>query len=302
MRLFLCTFSLSVSVFRFALMLLITGMTVPAAAMRIESDNLVIRSVGEGMSPADFEALARQVEATLEQVRSFWSADPMIRTSGKILVELDASDVKADYSFFFFRPEQGRRIRVVRVAVGASGKPHQLAHKLTSALFPNSDKLIRNMMGEASELRFGNIESFPMCGHSTDYWVSALVQTGAYTPLDRLGSDHGDWGMFIVNNVPRVQDRAKQHASYIEAGSFGDFLVRKYGAERLKRFHQTSLASPRPWQAVYGISLEQLEAEWLADLNDKAEKGKGVVATMAKWLTTDPAAACFEARRYQFAK
>ena len=65
-----------------------------------------------------------------------------------------------------------------------------MVHKLTHALFPTEDKLIRNMMGIPTELRFGNPCSFPMCGYDPDAWVTAIRRTGSYIPLDGLGEAH----------------------------------------------------------------------------------------------------------------
>jgi hypothetical protein len=36
------------------------------------------------------------------------------------------------------------------------------------------------MMGEASEIRFGNPLSFPMCGFNKDEWVMAILQAGSF--------------------------------------------------------------------------------------------------------------------------
>jgi len=283
------------------LAMLLLGATLPSLAATFENEHLEIRDVNGRMPAEQFEVLARKVETTLQQLLEFWSTDPMAARLGKIVVELDDSDTKANYSFFFFRQEQGRRVRVVRVA-GGGERPHHLARKLTSALFPNADKLIRNMMGEPAEVRFGNFQSFPMCGYSTDYWVAALVQMGTYIPLSRLGADHGDWGMVIVNNVPKVQDRAKQHASYIEAGSLGDYLIRQYGVDRMKRFQQLSRTTPRPWQEVFGLGLDQLEAQWLAAVKARAAEHRDETAALVGWLRADPDSACLVAQQHQGAR
>ena len=202
--------------------LALTG--VPALGAPIETERLIIRDVTGNISPESFKKLASKADLTLTKVLQFWSTEPRIKQFGKIVVEFDHSDPKANYSFFFFRQEKGQKVRVVGV-FGGGEDPHHLAHKLTSAVFPNSDKLIRNMMGEASEVRFGNPLSFPMCGFDKDCWVIALSRAGSYIPLAKIGSEHSDWGMEIQNNLPKVKDRVKQHTSYLEAGSFGEFLI-----------------------------------------------------------------------------
>jgi len=273
--------------------LALTG--VPALGAPIETERLIIRDVTGNISPESFKRLASKADLTLTKVLQFWSTESRIKQFGKIVVEFDHSDPKANYSFFFFRQEKGQKVRVVGV-FGGGEDPHHLAHKLTSAVFPNSDKLIRNMMGEASEVRFGNPLSFPMCGFDKDCWVIALSQAGSYIPLAKIGSEHSDWGMEIQNNLPKVKDRVKQHTSYLEAGSFGEFLINTYGIEKMKQFNQLSTKNPRPWKEVYGVTLEALEAKWLEAIRSKSQGKEETISTLVKLLRDNPNTACTSAQ------
>jgi len=267
-----------------------------ATCATFETEQLVIHDATGNLSPERFERFIHKADSTFAKVLQFWSTEPIAQQFGKINIEFDNSNPKANYSFFFFKQENGHRIRVVRVS-GSDEAPHQLAHKLTSAVFPNPDKLIRNMMGEASEKRFGNPQSFPMCGFSNDNWVMALLQTGTYIPLTKLGPNHTDWGMEIENNVtPKVKDRVKQHASYVEAGSFGEFLIQTYGLEKIKQFNSLSRNTPRPWNEIYGISLEQLEAKWLEAVRSTSLKDEKKLSLLVEMLKDDPNAACHSAQ------
>jgi len=277
----------------FCLMLLM-GISV-AQGVAVETENLIIRDITGDLPPSRLELFAKKVESTLAAVLKFWSADSRVKEMGKIIVEFDRPLPKADSSFFFWRKEEGIRVRVVKV-FGGDENPHLLAHKLTSALFPNPDKLIRNMMGEAAEKRFGNPLSFPMCGFDKDQWVMALQNEGLYIPLTNIGSEHGDWGMEIHNNVPIVKDRVKQHASYLEAGSFGEFLIDTYGIDKMKQFNKFSINEQRPWQQVYGITLKQLEEKWLAALKLKLKDKEGEILRLSKLLRSNPATACHSAQ------
>ena len=273
--------------------LALTG--VPALGAPIETERLIIRDVTGNISPESFKKLASKADLTLTKVLQFWSTESRIKQFGKIVVEFDHSDPKANYSFFFFRQEKGQKVRVVGV-FGGGEDPHHLAHKLTSAVFPNSDKLIRNMMGEASEVRFGNPLSFPMCGFDKDCWVIALSQAGSCIPLAKIGSEHSDWGMEIQNNLPKVKDRVKQHTSYLEAGSFGEFLINTYGIEKMKQFNQLSTKNPRPWKEVYGVTLEALEAKWLEAIRSKSQGKEETISTLVKLLRDNPNTACTSAQ------
>ena len=269
--------------------------SVPAKGAPFENERLIIRDVRGNISLEMFEKLVSKTDSTLTKVLQFWSTEPRIKQFGKIIVEFDHSEPKVNYSFFFFRQEKGQKVRVVGV-FGGGEDPHHLAHKLTSAVFPNPDKLIRNMMGEASEVRFGNPLSFPMCGFDKDCWVIALSRAGSYIPLAKIGSEHSDWGMEIQNNLPKVKDRVKQHTSYLEAGSFGEFLINTYGIEKMKQFNQLSTKNPRPWKEVYGVTLEALEAKWLEAIRSKSQGKEETISTLVKLLRDNPNTACTSAQ------
>ncbi len=57
----------------------------------------------------------------------------------------------------------------------------------------------------------------------------------------------------------RAQDFGKQHRAYAEAGSFGQYLLETYGIDRIKRFHRLSFDKERPWEAAFGLSLDELD-------------------------------------------
>jgi len=273
---------------------LLLGM--PAAGTTVETERLITRDITGKIPPERVEKLASEADSTLTEILRFWSAAPRVNELGKIIVEFDHPLPKARTSIFFWSKEKGQRVRVVRV-FGGNEHPHQLAHKLTSAVFPNPDKLIRNMMGEASEKRFGNPLAFPMCGFDKDEWIMALLQVGSYIPLTRIGPAHSDWGMEINNNVPAVKDRPKQHASYLEAGSFGEFLITTYGTEKMKQFNRRSRNKSRPWKEVFGMTLEQLEAQWLESVKLGSRDKEGKISTLVQLIRNDPNTACFSAQK-----
>jgi hypothetical protein len=280
------------------LSLFLTVMASPAAmpaSAAAETDALAIVDATQSLSPAELQAFAAKVEQTFRQVRQWWSADPRTDQFGWIVVEFTEPLARTHSSVFLWRQGQGRPQRVVRV-FGAAEAPQQLAHKLTSALYPNPDKLIRNMMGEASEQRFGNPLSFPGCGFAKESWVLALQQSGRYLSLAGIGTEHEEWGMAIVRNVPQVVDRGKQQACYSEVGAFGDYLIDRYGREAMKTFNARSRQRPRPWQEAFGAPLAQLEAQWLEALAAKADRQEA--ALLARWLDENPQTACFAAQRH----
>jgi hypothetical protein len=267
----------------------------PGKGATVENARLIVRDATGRISPEKFEPLAKSVDATFAEVLRFWMTGPRIVEFGKIIVQFEPGRPGGNTSFFYWGSEQGRKVRIVRV-FGGEGRPEMLAHKLTSAVFPNPDKLIRNMMGETSEDRFGNPMTFPACGFDKGEWIMALIQTGRYLPLARLGKDHADWGMEIVNNAPHATDRAKQHAAYLEAGSFGVYLVDSRGVEPMKRLNMLAKNGIRPWNEVYGEEVDVLEAKWLAGLRGRFPDTSLRISALIGLLKQNADTACQEAR------
>lgn len=267
-----------------------------ASVWTSDDGKLVIRDETANMSAEQFNRTAEKTRSTMDNIRKYWLADQEYLSSEVIRVEFAHSVSGTPNSLFFFRQENGRRVKVVRV-FGGGEKPQQLAHKLTSAVFPHGDKLIRNMMGEASERQFGNPASFPVCGAGADEWVAVLIQTGSFIPLAKIGTGHADWGMAIVDNVPVIKDRKKQHAAYIEAGSFGQYLIDVFGQAKMKEFFYRADMTHRPWREVFGYPLEDLERQWLAQVKRKTAERPEAIATLAGFWQQDPRTACFQMQR-----
>ena len=103
--------------------------------------------------------------------------------------------------------------------------------------------------------------------------------------------------MAIVDNVPVVKDRKKQHAAYIEAGSFGQYLIDVFGQAKMKEFFYRADMTHRPWREVFGYPLEDLERQWLAQVKRKTAERPEAIATLAGFWQQDPRTACFQMQR-----
>lgn len=257
-----------------------------AAAECIETPRLNVCDLTQGaLSQERFAALAQGTAAALQQVIDFWSADDGTARFGKIRVEF-APPRRGYYATeFHMQRSPAGRLRVIRVW-GAVQAPQELVHKLTVAIFPTADKLVRNMMGGAMEATLGNRQSFPGCGYAAASWVLALRDAGAYVPLHELGSGHEAWGMAVGSQgwlYPT--DRRRQHATYAEAVAFGEFLLDSHGKEALARFYQLAQRrGERPWQEVYGQPLAALEQRWLARMEEeRATRAAELRAVSALW-------------------
>ncbi len=256
-----------------------------------ETQHLTVHDLTGQLSQERVNGLANAAEGALKQILEFWSVGPRIDDFGKIRVELDKPRAGTYASVFIWGKVDGRKMRIVKI-FGVEEKPQMMFHKLTHAVFPNDDKLIRNMMGIPMEVKFGNPLTFPMCGYPNDAWVLAFRKVKSYIPLEELGPDHEQWGMSTKGGLPVVVNKARQHTAYAESGSLGMYLLNTYGVEKVKAFNRLSHQKERPWAETFGLSLGELEKNWIRSLdsNQKAEEEK--VATLVNLLQRDPDAAC----------
>jgi hypothetical protein len=269
-----------------------------ASGAGIETRHLVVSDATGKLTDTQLKSQADGAQALLERILAFWSADAGVDRSEKIRVVFDAPRREFYSSVFYWgEKKEGGRIRIVQV-FKAEGAPQMMAHKLTSAVFPQQDKLIRNLMGILTEAQVGNPLTFPMCGFTSDEWVLALLKTKAFLPLNELGPDHESWGMRDAGGGKLlVLDKAKQHKAYAETGSFGNYLFTTYGINKIKRLQRLSLEKNRPWQDMFGLNLQELEANWLEHLMTHGEVREDHVSTLVKLLKGNPGTACSEAQK-----
>jgi hypothetical protein len=276
--------------------LLIVGLPQPSSAT-IETQHLIVSDATGKLSNDQLKSLADQAQVMLERIIAFWSADSGIDRLGKIRVVFDVPRRDVYSSVFYWEKKDGERIRVVRV-FSSEGSPQMMAHKLTSAVFPQKDKLIRNMMGILTEAQVGNPLTFPMCGFGSDEWVLALLETKAYIPLSELGPDHESWGMKDSGGGKlSILDKAKQHKAYAETGSFGNYLFETYGINKIKQLQRLSQQKDRPWRDVFGSSLQELEANWLKHLRTNGKTREENVSIVLKLFERNPGTACAAAQK-----
>lgn len=268
-----------------------------ASELTIETPQLIVSDATSKLSNEQLKRLADHAQEILSRALAFWSADPGIARFGKIRVVFDEPRRDVYSSVFYWEKKGGQRIRIVQV-FGTDGSPQMIAHKLTSAVFPQKDKLIRNMMGILTEAQVGNPLTFPMCGFNSDEWVLALLKTKSYIPLNELGPDHESWGMKDAGGGRlSIHDKPKQHKAYAETGSFGNYLFQTYGINKMKQLHRLSHEKDRPWQDVFRIGLQEIEANWLKTLRGNKKIREENVSIVLKLFERNPGTACAEAQK-----
>jgi hypothetical protein len=277
---------------------LLTPALSSASDKTLETSHLIVSDSTGNLSDEQLKRLADYSQETLSKILAFWSADAGIARFGKIRIVFDVPRRDVYSSVYYWDKKGDQRIRIVRV-FGTDGVPQMLAHKLTSAVFPQKDKLIRNMMGILTEAQIGNPLTFPMCGFSSDDWVLALLKKKSYIPLNELGPDHESWGMKDAGSGRlSIHDKAKQHKAYAETGSFGNYLFQTYGINKIKQFQRLSHEKDRPWQDVFGISMQELETNWLKTLRANEKTKEENVSIVSKLIERNPGTACAEAQQH----
>jgi hypothetical protein len=279
----------------------VAGLLIPALSQgseaTLETSHLIVSDTTGKLSNEQLKQLADHAQETLNRILGFWSVDPGIDRFGKIRIFFDPPRRDVYSSVFYWDKKGNQSIRIVRV-FGTDGAPQMMAHKLTSAVFPQKDKLIRNMMGILTEAQVGNPLTFPMCGFGSDDWVLVLLKTKSYIPLNELGPDHESWGMKDAGGGKlSIHDKAKQHKAYAETGSFGNYLFQTYGINKIKQFHRLSHEKDRPWQDVFGIGMQDLEANWLKTLRANEKTREENVSIVLKLFERNPGTACAEAQK-----
>lgn len=278
------------------LLILFVVLVIPLMSPALETEGFTVRDLTGQLSDDRMLQLTTGAEEQLKKVLDFWAIDSGVNRWGKIRLEFGKPRAGTYGTVFLMVKEGNVKVRVVRV-FGVTEEPQMVAHKLTHAVFPSPDKLVRNMMGIPMEVRFGNPLTFPMCRFRHDEWVTVFRRNKSYIPLSKLGPDHEEWGMTTRQGVPVVLDKARQHIMYAESGSFGDFLLSTYGMNKVKRFYKLSAGKKRPWEEVFESSFTELETKWLQALDTGPQQEEKNIALLLKMVKDDPEKACSETQQ-----
>jgi hypothetical protein len=278
------------------LLILFAALAIPFTSRALETEDFTVRDLTGQLSEDRIRKLTAGAEEKLKKILDFWAVDSGVNRLGKIRLEYEKPRAGTYGTVFITVKEGNAKVRVVRV-FGVTEEPQMVAHKLTHAVFPSADKLVRNMMGIPMEVRFGNPLTFPMCRFNHDEWVTVFRRNNSYVPLSKLGADHEEWGMTTREGVPVVLDKAKQHIMYSESGSFGAFLLNTYGVNKVKQFYKLSVGGKRPWEEVFGSSFAELETKWLQALDTGPKPEEKNIALLLKMVKNDPDKACSEAQQ-----
>jgi tetratricopeptide (TPR) repeat protein len=128
-------------------------------------------------------------------------------------------------------------------AGGAGPIEHEMVHIMTASLTDGNEPMPLLTEGLA-EYVVGDPWNMPL-----DKWAKGFVESGDFVPVVRLAEAEG---FRKLNPI----------LTYMEAGSFVNFLMERYGRDSFFRL----LAGNTGWREVYGFSLEELAEQWLLRL------------------------------------
>ena len=122
---------------------------------------------------------------------------------------------------------------------------HELTHTLTKHLH---NSFFTEGLAVYFQERFGKTNSFP--NYSEDLDDLVRKNKGQLLSLSQLMNDNEIFAL-LGTNIRRI--------AYIEAGSFINFLIEKYGEYRLGILNNSNTLD---YEKVYGKKLNELEEEW----------------------------------------
>ncbi|HEV8343704.1 MAG TPA: hypothetical protein VGR30_15140 [Candidatus Binatia bacterium] len=253
-----------------------------------DSNYFAIHSESAALNPKQVEQIARRLDQAAEDVSKFLGFSYDFERKGKIYVE-----IKPGVGVSHTTPDLGI---VFYASAAAQGRVlvHEVTHIVTGR---HEDFFIRHLDAPYMEEKFGSILSFPTCGYSLDLWAAAYLSTNRLVPLDQMSPNSSDWGYALdrARKVTYVANPHRQHLSYTVAGSFGKYLIERYGAGMFKEFHARGF---RAWNEVYKKPLKSLEGEWRDNLRALLERETNTVKSLVSFLSTPgPCLAALQSRR-----
>lgn len=200
------------------------------------NDSLVIvESSMANVSQSDIERVKKEAEKTLNLVCPILG----IEKNKRIKIQIVEGGICNAYGGVVSLP-----IRFV------TSKRAAIVHEVTHIIAKHeNNRFFSEGLAVYFQERFGEDHGFPN--------FSGL-------PLDDLMRNHKDQFIPITelmndNEVFRQVGTKRREIAYIEAGSFINFLVVKYGEQKLADLHNSWTLN---YKKIYGKNIKELEAEW----------------------------------------
>ena len=186
------------------------------------------------VSPSDIESIRK------ETWKALTSIPPILDIEYKKIIKIKI----VDYGICYAKGD------IVTVPIShVRDKSAAIIHEVTHIMAKHeNNSFFSEGLAVYFQERFGEFHGFP------NYSV----------PLDDLVRKHKDQLLQIPklkshNKIFRQVETERRRIAYIEAGSFINFLVVKYGEKKLAKLHNSKSLN---YKLVYGKEIEELEVEW----------------------------------------
>jgi hypothetical protein len=171
---------------------------------------------------------------------------------------------------------EGHRGQMKFAASRAKDGTANFVHELCHVHAPNEVRFLTEGYSTYLEEMLGNIEAFPTFGDSIENAIKKFGNSPlAVVELDRFDGiatqRHHEIGdnVGLETVIPDRRDRVNY--TYLISGSFVKYLINAYGLYKFKKLYELSpltpgvatVADPARYQAIFGKSLTELQADWL---------------------------------------
>jgi len=136
-------------------------------------------------------------------------------------------------------------------------------HEVTHVFAPNANRFLAEGLAVYAHEHLHGPGAFPNFGADLDALARRYAGRADIAALERIATPARLTGAGL-----------QERESYVVAGSFVGFLIRKYGFAKFRALYAMTPLSPGArnagapsrWQRVYGHSLAELAAQWRASL------------------------------------
>lgn len=259
---------------------------------RMETPHFRIWTDPNYLDAAELAQVAELLEKSFAHATSFLGIEYDVAAKGKIPVLFRSPPGIIGFTTAYMAIVFSDYRRALGVAPGMT-MVAEITHIITGR---HPDYLIRHLDALYSERKFMGTVTFPGCGFTFHQQAAALVEAGRLVPIAEVPADLFQWG-FVPGKIESVGDLQQTHRFYAEAGSFGQYLIERYGVEAMNRLRSRP---DRAWSYAYGKSLYELQAEWLQVVAEARIEDSALVERLAVAAqTADP---CQVSRQLKFGR
>jgi len=231
------------------LLVMMWGMAPPAKAACAGVSITVSKGV---LSEPERSRLASLLRTAVDKVCGWWGAT----YSGRLSIDISTEPGPSMALVPAWRGQRGHmlfRARVVSMGRAAS------VHEVTHVFAPNANRFLAEGLAIYAHERLRGPAAYPNFGRSLHVAAQPYAPQADIAALERTATPTRLQGSGLGGRE-----------AYLVAGSFVRFLVERHGMAKFRRLYamtpmvpgaQNAGSSSR-WQAVYGVLLEQLAAQW----------------------------------------